>query len=161
MTRMWFLLLLLPTLALAQPTKAPTGTPAKVVAKAPAKAPVKAPAKVAAPAKVVLAPASVPASAPAVALPATPQKVAVPPASQAASQPAAPAAWKVWLQANWLWLLVAVVIPSILNGLRKKGVRAGLIGFFEMLLDRLSVLTNKNSPNTIKMLGTRSQKPKE
>ena len=105
------------------------------------------PATEAASQPVVLDTASTPASAPAV--------------SSTKVTPAAQPSWKVWLADNWLWILLVVVIPSIINGLKKKGVRKGVIGFLESLLDRTSVATNKNTLGTFKPPLTRSGPPKE
>jgi hypothetical protein len=84
-------------------------------------------------------------------------------ASQPASQPATVVAvspWRDWLKANWGWLLFAVIIPSLINGMKAKSVREGVIGFFESVLDRASVTTNKDSPGTFKSPGVRSKTPK-
>jgi hypothetical protein len=137
-----FLAFLLPVLAFAQPATKAVVTPTKAkvveVAKAPAAS----------------LPSSQPASAPVVA------QVKVQVASTKVT-PAAQPSWKVWIADNWLWILLVVIIPSIINGLKKKGVRKGVIGFLESLLDRASAATNKNTLGTFKPPLTRSGPPKE
>jgi hypothetical protein len=88
-------------------------------------------------------------------------------ASQPASQPGTPAAtvataaWIIWLKANWYWLLVGVLIPSILTGLSKfPGPTTNkVIAILQMIVDILGITTHKNSPNTFKLPFTRSKPP--
>jgi len=121
---------------------------AKATGKAVAKAPGKAPAK----AVVTLAkpPASQPASAPAPVV-----ARVVPPAPPAVVKPA----WKSLLDNNWVRFLVGLALLSLINGLKKKSVREGLIGCLESLLDYVSLTTNRNTVGTFKMLLTRSGQP--
>jgi hypothetical protein len=88
-------------------------------------------------------------------------------ASQPASGPAtqaatvATAAWLLWLKANWYWLLVGVLIPSIITGLSKfPGPTTNkIIAILQMVIDILGVTTHENSPNTFKFPLTRSKPP--
>lgn len=151
-----------PAPAAKAPVKAPVpaakapAKPVVVLAKAPAPAPASQLQK----APVASQPASQAAKAPPPA-PVKAQAVLVPPATQPSSQPAPVASWRAWLKANWYWLLVGVLIPALLNGLKQKSTRKGFIGFLEALLDRLSVATNHNSPGTWKAPLTSSEPPVE
>ena len=170
--------LILPALAFAQPATKPVAAPAKpkVVKvetaaekvlrvryglKAPVAKVVVSPATQMA--HVVVAPASRPVVAPVVAPASAPAVVAAPVVAKVsvapASQPTTIAGWKKFLADNWLWILFVVVIPAVLNGLKNKTVREGIIGFFAAILDRVSVTTNKDSPGTFKVLFTASKPP--
>lgn len=86
--------------------------------------------------------------------------VALAQASQPASAPAT-AAWILWLKANWAWLLLVVIIPSVITGLSKfpSPTMNKVIAVLQMIIDIFSITTHKNSPNTFKMLFTRSKPP--
>ena len=56
--------------------------------------------------------------------------------------------------------IAAALAPSIITGYTKHpGDAKGWLAFAKRILDRLSVLTNKDSPRTIKSLGVRSKNP--
>lgn len=81
-------------------------------------------------------------------------------ASQPASAPATPA-WILWLKANWPWLLLSVIIPSIITGLSKfpTPTTKKIVAVLQMIIDIFSITTHKNSPNTFKLPFTRSKPP--
>lgn len=138
--------------------KAAKVAPAKVlpVKAALAHAALLAPAKAvpaSAPSKVVAAPAIAPASAPVV----VPVVAAVVPASQ----PAPVATWRAWLRDNWRYLLFVIVLPSLITALKRKGVRDGLAGFLEAVLERTSVTQPHNSFGTLKWPGQAAGPPVE
>jgi hypothetical protein len=150
--------------------KAAKAAPVKVM---PAKATVKVVASTKAlahaalltPAKVVAAPASAPASAPVA--PVAPVVVVAPAAPVApvvvapASQPAPSATWRAWLRDNWRYLVFVIVLPSLITALKKKGVRDGLAGFLEAVLERTSVTQPHNSFGTLKWPGQAAGPPVE
>jgi hypothetical protein len=70
-----------------------------------------------------------------------------------ASQPAPVATWRGWIRDNWRYLLFVIVLPSIITALKRKGVRDGLVGFFEAVLERTSVTQPHNSFGTLKWPG--------
>lgn len=139
----------------AKALKATKAAPAKAVSAnaALAHAALLAPAKVApasAPAKAVVVPASAPAAS-------QPAVVAVVPASQ----PAPVASWRTWLRDNWRYLLFVVILPSIITALKRKGVRDGVIGFLEAIIERASVTQPHNSFGTLKWPGQAAGPPVE
>jgi hypothetical protein len=86
--------------------------------------------------------------------------LAIAQASQPASAPAT-AAWILWLKAHWAWLLLAVVLPCVITGLSKfpSPTTNKIIAILQMIIDIFSFTTHKDSPNTFKMIFTRSKPP--
>jgi len=84
-------------------------------------------------------------------------------ASQPASIPAAvaTAAWIIWLKANWQWLLLIVIIPTVITGLSKfpSPTTNKIVAVLQMIVDIFSFSTHKNSPNSLKLPFTRSKPP--
>lgn len=150
--------LLLPGSIYSQPTKA---VPSKAVVKV---LPTKTVAKATLPAKVVV---SVPASMAHVVVkaPATSQPVVtlavVPTVAKAvpASESAPVAAWRAWIRDNWRYILFVIVLPSIITALKKKGVREGIVGFLESVLERASLAQPHNSYGTLKWPGQAAGPP--
>jgi len=173
MTTLRSLVLVLALAVLAGPAlaKPPLGTkaaPAVVTRASSTRAvPVVAKAVPAVPVKVVLVAPS-PQKAP-VATQLAPQVAPVPvkaPASQAApasapsSQPA-PAAWKAWFKANWPWIagILLVALPGLITALAKYPKAKGVVAALQVALDFISILTHKDSPNTVKLPFTSSKPP--
>jgi hypothetical protein len=83
-------------------------------------------------------------------------------ASQPASTPVDVGLWgwlKIWLIANWYYLLTVVLLPSLIVGLRQKSMREGFIGFLEAVLERWSLTQPKNSAGTFKLFGVKANPP--
>lgn len=66
-----------------------------------------------------------------------------------------------FLTANYKWILalVSLILFNLGNGLKDYPTLASRLLWVHALLDRLSIVTNANSPRTFKMLGTRSKPP--
>ncbi len=91
--------------------------------------------------------------------------IGVPPAMLNANPAmvAAPA-WIQWLLSNRSWLeplfapMLIALLANIINGLKKYGDGVSPVtAFLHSLIDRLSVVANRDGAGTFKMLGTRSQ----
>ena len=87
----------------------------------------------------------------------------VDPASQPATQPAAVNAAWAWCKANWPWIAGALIIalPGLITALSKYPKAGGVVKALQVLLDWISVLTHKDSPNTVKLPFTKSKPPEK